>query len=178
LREFAGTKVVLTSVPEWEPRRFAGQLRLLFQFAEWEAEDGPLEYSIAVEGVEVWYVRGKSVPPPPPGSTEPVTPKFNEQGQRAAEALVTELRKQNLDARTLVISEWADSTWPQNVPRTTLIVRVGPKSQMYFLERSHPEIKAAREQMNRVFEEGLKRLEEDRARVFEQMRRSNEAPSK
>lgn len=158
LKEFAGTQVFLTSVPEFESRRFLRYMALMFTMAEWKVDFLPPNENI-MDGIEVEYVSGFVK------NSNPTVFDFNERGKQAAETLLAELAKQKLVARSRWIPHsYAGQIRPE-IPLEALVVRVGAKPMTYFMEQKYPQLKEQREHMEKVQEAIKKQIEERRRRL-------------
>jgi hypothetical protein len=127
LQSLPGT-ALLAAVPDFEARRFVGQLTIMFQLAAWNVAPLPDDGRPIFDGIDVECA---------------LAPGFTPDGDRwrAAEALVVELKRQTIDARV--------SIRPPNISPEALIIRVGAKPIMHFLERLNPELKEIRERIDR-----------------------------
>jgi hypothetical protein len=147
LKSFAGTKVVLSAIPEFEARRFMGQLVIMFQMAQWKMEMGPADQ--VMDGIEIEYVAGMQRDP----ATGTVDFNFNAQIKVAAQALIAELNKQKIEVRDSPIPVTFAERMRPGIPNDVIRVRVGAKPMTYFLEQRFPQLREGRERTERLKKE-------------------------
>ncbi len=101
LKSFAGVEVAVISLPDFEPRRTAGQIRwMLLSEAKWKRYSGSLPHIAFFDGVVVHTF-------------------INQQTREAAEALVSVLKNNGIEART---------GYPiRELGKNGILVVVGPK---------------------------------------------------
>jgi hypothetical protein len=156
LKEFPETTVYIGVIPDWEARRSANQLAILFDIARWKVQPLINDDRPYIDGVQIEYICGLSVSP-----TGVVGSEFNTQGGLAAKALVAELNRQQIAASEFRIppNHTAGMRSP-TIPSEALVVRVGAKPIMYFLEQQIPALKAAREETERRSKEVQQHIDE------------------
>ncbi len=162
LKQFAGTQVLLASVPDFEARRFASQFTVMFQMAGWKYAFLPPDENIR-DGVEVEYVAGIRDDPNNPGGMPDF--HFNDRVDQAAQALIAELKKQKIETRRMWMPPRVQDEGQRAAPVEAIVVRVGLKPSTYFLEAKFPELKAIREKSEEAEAEMNCRVEEMKKRV-------------
>jgi len=137
LKQFAGTEVLLLSAPDFEARRFSAQFPILFQLAGWRLVEGTPASFPMQDGVAVSFVSNAAFRTP-----------AEERRSAAAEALVAELQKQQIDARiSRAKPGFTMGLRPAGISDDVIIVAVGAKPVQWFLEQKFPQIKEMRERM-------------------------------
>jgi hypothetical protein len=151
LKPFAGAKVLLSSVPDFEPRRFIRQLSAMFGMAEWQwAFQLPDEN--VMDGIEVEFVAGIRR-----DSNDPAKKDFhfNRSVVDAALALIVELKKQRFEVRMRRLAPHFQDSGQRSAPLDTIVIRVGMKPSTYFFDQQFPEVKALREKIESEFKQPL-----------------------
>ena len=113
LKQWSKTQVYLQSVPDFEARRFLRFLSLMFEMAGWLPQFLPSDENI-MDGIAVEYVAGPKRDPNNPAN---VDFDFNSSTRQAAEALVGELKKQQIDVNghpipPSVLEKHSNGVWP------------------------------------------------------------------
>lgn len=128
LRPFAGTDVYIASVPEFEARRFAAYLKVMFEMAGWHIHELPFSEDI-LDGVNVEYSSGFKQDPTDPTKT---VLNFNEKGEAAAKELIAQLQANNIEVRPMRLPYHAVVQFRPDIPPEAIVIRVGLKPTTYF----------------------------------------------
>jgi hypothetical protein len=171
LKKYAGMRVVISFAPEFDSQRLASHLFEMFKMAEWSPEFLFTDRGVG-EAVTVEWQGGIKL-----GSdNHPETFEWNLRGEEAAKALEGELKKQNIETKTFRFPPPREG-FPERrpgVPPEAVSVKVGVKSNQYFLEKKFPEMKAMRERVQQQIDEANRRADE----MIEARRRQLVDPNK
>ena len=140
LKIYAGTKVHILFVPDFETRRLAGMIAVMLDMAQWTSVLTP-HVNAMLDGITVLYIREAMPPFPssPFGSAEwqehgKLVERIREANGRrydVAAALTQQLNASNLSAHTQVVSA-ASGLWPAGVSHDA----VGLKPMKYCLDKA------------------------------------------
>jgi hypothetical protein len=116
-------QVFIAVVPEYEARRFASYLQFMFSMAEWKVELLALPGQHIFDGIEIGYLFDMNLNEPlPENKSEP-----------AGEALLEELKKQEIEARIKRLpahSHAAKRLRPSEVPPEAIVIKIGVKPSL------------------------------------------------
>jgi hypothetical protein len=163
LKEHPGQTVQLDVAPDFEARRLAGGLAQAFRNAGWEIKPPENDSSTPMDGVHVMYVG-------PPIGFNAWPDEATQKRDRAAKALVAELKRENITA-----IRWATPPGPvldermksAGILADAIRVRVGLKPQTYFLEQRYPWIREQRERSEQMEADFKRRYEEHKKKADE-----------
>jgi hypothetical protein len=149
LAAFAGMKVAIVSVPDFETRRFSGYIAtMLGMFAHWEVSMLPPQEDDISDGIEIEDVSGdRQIGTPEHPQTEH---NFNARLVQATDALAAELTKQGIEVNVRHIFPNTGRHKRRTIPDDTILVKVGMKPTGYFLEQRYPRLKAIRERLEQI----------------------------
>lgn len=158
LTAFKGTKVALVAVPDLEARRLERMVAEALASAQWDITFLPATENL-MDGINVEYISGLHIERDPATHQVISTAMINENLGNTVDALITELKRQKIEA--------APGKWGAVDPDRTaknlslpaidgIVVRIGMKPISYFMEEKFPAFKAAREQIDAA----MKRMNE------------------
>jgi hypothetical protein len=131
LKPFSGIQVFIVVMPDFEARRLAGQLAIMFDLAAWKLQRPFESDSDLRDGVAVQYASGADL-------ESGRGFEFGESQKAAAEALVAQLAASGIEAKTA----WVPTrmavrgiTRNANIPLEAIVVRVGLKPIGYFADK-------------------------------------------
>jgi hypothetical protein len=163
LKRFAGMQVLISAVPDFESQRFAGYVFEVLKMAEWAPQWLPADPDI-MDGILVEWQGGIFNDPDDPTK---VDFQWNARGEEAALALSEEFKKQNIEARTFRFPP-PRRGFPERrpgIPPEAITVKIGVKPAEYFLEKRFPQIKAMKEEMDRIRADAQRRAQERLSRL-------------
>jgi hypothetical protein len=132
LKPFAEIQAFIVSVPDFEARRLASQMAVMFQMAGWTHKVVPSTNAEAIiDGVEVQYITIAL-----PDILTDDSRARNERHRAAAQAIVEQLVKSGIEAHdSFILSPYAPTMWDQRFSIDAIAVRVGLKPITYFVNK-------------------------------------------
>jgi len=113
LKGFTGVTAIITSIPDFEAKRMAGQLATVLNMANWKYELAPFDANeIYPDGVAI--ERNVGAKP------------TDDRSSQAADLLLAQLRSNNIETRTIAAIK---------LPPNTIIIRIGCKPATFFYEK-------------------------------------------
>jgi hypothetical protein len=150
LKLFAGTRVIIIAVPDFETRRFAQMMDVMFKMAQWDASLEILDSNLIMDGVSLEYVSGPLVRDFPElrfrddliTGQEPFR-EFNQRAREAAGLVVKQLVENNrVEARDAGMPPLAAANvWDKSFPTDAILVKVGLKPATYFSNKRIKDLK-------------------------------------
>jgi hypothetical protein len=172
LKDFSPQIIQLDVIPEFEARRLAGGLFGLFKTLKWDMRPpAPSNPELIMDGVRVEYTGPKRTYGP---FADPHPDPEGEKREAAAQALVAELKKQNIEATAFSFPPGyggGDGVLPD-----ALRIHVGAKPTMYFVEQKYPWIKEQREYFEKMEAEMKQRQTEALERINKRMQEGGFPP--